>query len=112
MAGTDWTNHVIRQDGTVHKIGRDIPPPIYHTEDVVSFRFHEDDPEEVLEGLILVVDKNGTIEQDEEPSYDIFRFENRILYKHIRQSLVLERIRRGSYSELEAYHVRYTPRED
>ncbi len=47
----------------------------------------------VLEGVIYVVDANGTIEQQEEPSYDIMALVegDKTLFKHIRESYVQER---------------------
>lgn len=41
------------------------------------------------EGIIRIVDPNGTFEQDDEPSYDIFVEEENCLYKHINESRVL-----------------------
>ena len=60
----------------------------YKKGDVVKFEFGED--EDILEGEIRIIDKYGTFEQNEEPSYDIYRLENNTLYKHIRQSSVIE----------------------
>lgn len=60
----------------------------YKKGDVVKFEFGEN--EDILEGEIRIVDKYGTFEQNEEPSYDIYRLENNTLYKHIKQSSVIE----------------------
>ena len=64
-----------------------IEPPLYEKEDKVRFSVDDD----VLEGIISVVDAYGTFEQDEEPSYDI-RVVGKCLYKHVRQSLVIEKV--------------------
>lgn len=59
----------------------------YKKGDVVKFEFGED--EDILEGVIRIIDKYGTFEQNDEPSYDIYRLENNTLYKHIRQSSII-----------------------
>lgn len=68
-----------------HKLGQ----PKYSLGD--SVRFHLLDSKgnhKFKDGTILVVDAFGTIEQQEEPSYDIESIENseKCLYKHIRES--------------------------
>ena len=55
--------------------------------------------EEDIIGSIEIVDVFGTFEQNEEPSYDIFRKSNNTLYKHIRQSEVLEYIGEASLED-------------
>lgn len=40
-------------------------------------------------GEIEIVDANGTLEQNEEPSYDIFAAEEDLFCKHIRESDVI-----------------------
>ena len=78
---------------------RHLPPPKYKKGDIVKFDFNKG--EEPLQGMIEIVDRYGTFDQNEEPSYDIYRFENNTLYKHIRESLVVEFIREGSLEEIE-----------
>ena len=71
----------------------------YEKGDVVNFQFSSN--MYVLEGMIEIVDRYGTFEQNEEPSYDIYRFENNTLYKHVRESTVTEFVRNGSMEEIE-----------
>ena len=77
---------------------QNMPPAKYVIGDVVTFSFSED---ELLEGMVYIVDRYGTFEQNEEPSYDIYRFENNTLYKHIRQQYVKSFIRHGELKEME-----------
>ncbi len=44
---------------------------------------------EEITGRIDIVDAYGTFDQNEEPSYDIYREENNTLYKHIPESCVV-----------------------
>lgn len=44
---------------------------------------------ETISGTVEIIDRYGTFEQNEEPSYDIYRKSNNTLYKHIRQSSIL-----------------------
>lgn len=64
--------------------------PKYKFEDKVDFSF--DFKNEIIElsGVITVVDPEGTIEQQEEPSYDIDAFyQGEIcLFKHVRESAI------------------------
>ena len=60
--------------------------PDYIYGDKVKFRFGE----EILTGVVEIVDRYGTFEQNDEPSYDLYRKENNTLYKHVRESLVVE----------------------
>lgn len=41
-------------------------------------------------GEIEIVDANGTLEQNEEPSYDIFVAEENLFCKHIRESDIIK----------------------
>ncbi len=60
--------------------------PIYKHRDHVRFLFNE----EILGGVIGIVDSYGTMEQNEEPSYDIeVGGEEFILYKHIPESQII-----------------------
>ena len=70
--------------------------PKYEKYDIVRFKFS---PTEELEGFIEIIDAYGTFEQNEEPSYDILitEKEGRGLYKHIRESRIIEKI--GKHKE-------------
>ena len=76
-----------------------MPAPKYVRGDVVTFQFFAD--KEPLEGMVAIVDRYGTFEQNEEPSYDIYRFTDNTLYKHVRQSLVKDFVRHGDLSEMD-----------
>lgn len=74
---------------------------LYKVGDVVHFKYGPiydmngnviSSAKEVRTGVIEIVDAHGTFEQNEEPSYDIFIKEDNTLYKHIRQSLVVEKV--------------------
>ena len=73
--------------------------PKYTYNDYVAFKFGKYDTEtgkvinQTKTGCIAIVDKFGTFEQEEEPSYDIFIAEENLLVKHVRQSDVIEKIR-------------------
>lgn len=45
-----------------------------------------------MEGIIGIVDSYGTMEQKEEPSYDIEVGEEVVLYKHILESEIICKI--------------------
>ena len=63
--------------------------PIYKHRDCVKFLFNG----KILEGIIGIVDSYGTMEQNEEPSYDIeVGVEEFVLYKHIPESEIVSRI--------------------
>lgn len=66
---------------------RYIPEPKYDYGDTVSFMSNN----RIVSGEVYIIDRYGTFEQNEEPSYDIMVGEgdNRILYKHIRQSWLI-----------------------
>lgn len=64
--------------------------PKYNLKDKVSFKLKNI---ESLTGIIVVVDKYGTFEQNEDVSYDILvescdEFPNGCLFKHIPEYLV------------------------
>lgn len=66
-------------------IGR-VGKPIYGKDDFVKFRYDG----QVLEGVIAIVDSYGTMEQKEEPSYDIKVGKmDFTLHKHIRESQII-----------------------
>ena len=63
--------------------------PKYTYDDKVRFRFPRKDAIEVHTGIVIVVDAYGTMEQSEEPSYDIRIPEKHAIYKHVRESWVI-----------------------
>ena len=60
----------------------------YNYGDKVQFyiRFDAQSPEQLIEGYVFIIDKYGTFEQQEEPSYDVFVPEMNMLFKHFRES--------------------------
>lgn len=58
--------------------------PKFKFGDVVKFALGN----EVIVGKIQVVDGYGTLFQNKEPSYDVYREENNTLYKHVEESLI------------------------
>ena len=53
--------------------------------DLVEFKFTFDNKTRNLQGYVFIIDKHGTFEQNEEPSYDVY-VDNFGLVKHIRES--------------------------
>lgn len=76
--------------------------PKYRYGDVVSFDIimSKEKGKEILEGYVFIVDKWGTFEQNEEPSYDVYVPEMNMLFKHLRESGV-KFVRKSSPEELE-----------
>ena len=64
---------------------RTMPAVMYDYDDEVTFKICDN----IKTGTIIVVDKYGTFEQNEEPSYDILVKDENVLYKHIRQSWIV-----------------------
>lgn len=62
-----------------------IGKPKYTLNQTVEFTIAE----KTVKGEIWIIDKYGTFEQNEEVSYDIFSPEENMLYKHIRESLII-----------------------
>ena len=62
--------------------------PKFSYGDIVSFTINHNGEDIKKVGKIYIVDKYGTFEQHEEPSYDIMVEDNteHCLYKHIRES--------------------------
>jgi len=58
---------------------------IYKEGQIVKFKINNI----IKEGIIYIVDKYGTFEQNKEPSYDIMVTEENTLYKHIIQSMII-----------------------
>ena len=61
--------------------------PKYTYGDVVKF---ECDGEKT--GAVAIIDRYGTFEQNEEPSYDLLNKDENILYKHCRESWIIEKV--------------------
>ena len=57
--------------------------------DVVKFKMF-DGTEKF--GVVAIIDRYGTFEDDSDVSYDIFSKEENILYKHFREDLVIEKV--------------------
>ena len=60
--------------------------PDYKIDDTVTFKFGDD----TKTGQVYIVDRRGTLGQNVEPSYDIMIESENMLYKHIRESLVVK----------------------
>lgn len=60
--------------------------PKYKHEQTVKFKFQD----EIKEGYVYIVDEHGTFFQKGEPSYDIMVDSENCLYKHIRESSIIE----------------------
>lgn len=65
-----------------------IGEPRYSKGDDVYFLFNGD----MLHGSVFVVDRYGTFEQNEEPSYDILDNISNTLYKHVREKFVIGKV--------------------
>lgn len=67
--------------------------PKFKEQDMVSFNTTIDGTEITIHGIVYIVDALGTLEQNEEPSYDIEAvYDGEItLFKHIRESRVTAR---------------------
>ena len=64
------------------KVEFEVGPIVSYSGDVIK------DGPQLLTGVIEIIDKYGTFEQHDEPSYDIYRKEDNALYKHCRQSSI------------------------
>jgi len=62
--------------------------PQYNYGDVVKFRLGTD----IEVGVIAIIDKFGTFESNKDVSYDILNKEKNILFKHISEGFVFEKI--------------------
>ena len=67
--------------------------PKFNYGDVVRFKLGN----EHKTGIVAIIDKYGTFEQNVDVSYDILNKEDNILYKHVMESLVEEKL--GEVSE-------------
>lgn len=78
---------------------------IFDYGDLVTFKLKHDDKEFEVEGTIEIIDRYGTFEQNDEPSYDIMIFNfceeiapvGRCLIKHIRQSSIISISEEGAF---------------
>lgn len=90
MSGKDYETLV---DGFLSDLNEEyekrskrVKEPDYKLNDVVSFMCND----EKKTGKVYIVDRYGTFEQDEEPSYDVLVESENCLYKHIRESWIVE----------------------
>lgn len=70
----------------------------YNYKDKVKFNLLYNNKEYTIIGEIYIIDKYGTFEQNEEPSYDIYvdNFTNTnkpCLVKHIRESDIIQKVK-------------------
>lgn len=78
--------------------------PKYTYGDIVKFQFGQYTDEKIVytkEGIVAIVDANGTWLNPGKPSYDILVKDENILYKHIAEEFVIEKI--GSVPEEEIW---------
>ena len=57
----------------------------YNYQDKVEFKFNDSNKV----GYIEIIDRFGTFEQQDEPSYDIMSYEDACLYKHVPESFIV-----------------------
>lgn len=62
--------------------------PKYKCGDIVKFKFDNT----IKEGVIAIVDKYGTFEDNSDVSYDILVKSENTLYKHFQEPLVVEKL--------------------
>ena len=74
--------------------------PKYNYGDVVKFKCGDD----IKEGIIAIIDRWGTFEDNSDVSYDIMNKEENILYKHFGEKFVIEKI--GEVPEEEIWRVK------
>lgn len=58
--------------------------PKFNYGDVVKFKLGDD----IKEGIVYIIDKYGTFEDDSDVSYDILVKSENCLYKHVTERLV------------------------
>lgn len=58
--------------------------PKFNYGDVVKFKLGDD----IKEGIVYIIDKYGTFEDDSDVSYDIFVKSENCLYKHVTERIV------------------------
>ena len=79
--------------------------PKYTYGDVVKFRLEGG----VKQGVIAIVDRRGTFEDDSDASYDILVKEENTLYKHFGEKYVIEKV--GEIPEEEVWENVYGKRD-
>ena len=77
---------------TIFNFYKMLGKPKYKLEDKVSFKLSDN---KQLTGNIMIIDKYGTFEQNEDVSYDILvnacdEYPNGYLFKHISESLIID----------------------
>ena len=65
--------------------------PKYNYSDIVTFRYGD----EKKEGVIAIVDAYGTFMDSSDVSYDIMITAENTLYKHVRETYVIEKTGQG-----------------
>ena len=72
---------------------------IFHMNEVKNWDGETVLEEQDIEGVVEIIDRYGTFEQNEEPSYDLYNKERNTLFKHIRQSAIIKKVRVASEDE-------------
>lgn len=72
---------------------------VFHMNEVKNWDGETVLEEQDIEGVVEIVDRNGTFEQNEEPSYDLYNKERNTLFKHIRQSAIIRKVRVATEDE-------------
>lgn len=62
--------------------------PKYSYGDIIKVQFGDEE----ITGAVAIIDKYGTFFDDSDVSYDILNKEENILYKHINEKYVVEKI--------------------
>lgn len=74
-----------------------IKDPEYGLGDIITFKFDGNSKT----GYVYVLDAYGTFEQDEEPSYDVMVEEENCLYKHVRESLIIDGVHKETVDSID-----------
>ena len=72
---------------------------VFHMNEVKNWDGETVFEEQDIEGVVEIIDRYGTFEQNEEPSYDLYNKERNTLFKHIRQSAIIKKVRVASEDE-------------
>lgn len=67
-----------------------IGKPKYKFGDLVTFTFNNSNERKT--GIIAIIDKYGTFEDNSDASYDILVKDENCLYKHFTEKLIIEKI--------------------
>lgn len=62
--------------------------PKYDYGDIVNFEFNDG----IKQGIIAIIDRYGTFFDDSDVSYDILNIEEKTLYKHCQEKLIIEQV--------------------